>query len=58
MGELIFKSFVTTLPVIFLLCVTGLALKIGIALVVLFIAIKVYIDLMLWMVFDFGKEDK
>ena len=55
--ELVFRSFITTLPVIFLLCITGLALKIGLASVVLFIAIKVYIDLILWMMFDFNRRD-
>jgi len=57
MMELVFRSFITTLPVIFLLCITGLALKIGLASVVLFIAIKVYIDLILWMMFDFNRRD-
>ncbi len=58
MGELLFKSFITTLPVIFLLCITGLALKIGLASVILFVAIKIYIDLILWMMFDFNKKDR
>jgi len=57
MGELVFRSLITSLPVIFLLCITGLALKIGLASVVLFIAIKVYIDLILWMMFDFNRRD-
>jgi hypothetical protein len=58
MIEVVIRSAVTSLPVVFLLCVTGLALKIGLASVVLFISIKILLDLNLWLAYDFGKDNK
>lgn len=56
MGKVIVKSLITALPVIFLLCITGLAVKIGFESILLYISIKLLLDIDLHLMFDFGGD--
>lgn len=58
MIKVVVKSLVTAIPIMFLLTVTGLIFKIGSATALFFVLIKLSIDMIVYIVLDFEREER